>query len=367
VAHVFASDAALHPAAQVQRWKQRLRGWLWNPEITPREANDIYSALLRSGHMETLAEYSDVVAALGARSCWEGALDVWNSMGSTCKPDMIAFKTAVRAVGNAGQWEIAMSFLESATSATSARLDPDQELFFHATCALGEGRQWMRALPLLQEAQQRRITPDVSCYTAAIRAFSQGTQPSQTLWLLNDVISIQLQPTERAYEAAIRSCGELGEWKRALAYLDYMFQEGLNANAFCTVEAMQTCAVCGLWSEALRLFHEMFEQVTRPVRSFSISLEVCEQSGLWEEAIQIFEEFVNKGGIVEEDFVEPLLRACINAGQVGKVQTYLHELDQLGFVPSYSLSKFVAKASKEHGNTIRNLATAQRPMSAATC
>ena len=65
VAHVVAADAALHPAAQVQRWKQRLRGWLWNPEITPREANDIYSALLRSGHMETLAEYSDVVAALG--------------------------------------------------------------------------------------------------------------------------------------------------------------------------------------------------------------------------------------------------------------------------------------------------------------
>eukprot|EP00434_Breviolum_minutum_P034303 symbB.v1.2.030355.t1/scaffold3411.1/size57358/12 len=332
---------ALHPAAQVQRWKQRLRGWLWNPELTPQEANDIYDALLQSEYMETVAECSDVVAALGARSCWEGALRVWNSMG--CKPDLIAFKTAVRAVGNAGQWQLAMLFLESAIS---TRLDLDKELLFHATSALSEGRQWMRALPLLQEAQLGRTAPDVSCYTAAIRALSLGTQPSQTLWLLNDVINIQLQPTDGAFEAAIRSCGELGEWKRALAYLDYMFQGGLVTNAFCTCEAMQTCAMCGQWSEALRLFHEISEQkITRPVKSFSIALEVCEKSGLWEEAVHIFNDFVEKGGIVEEDFVEPLLRACLQAGQVARVKEYLHELDKLGFIPTYALSRFVATAS----------------------
>ncbi|CAK9019207.1 Pentatricopeptide repeat-containing protein At2g31400, partial [Durusdinium trenchii] len=348
------SASELHPAARVQQWKQKLRGWLWNRDLAPEEARDIYRALLRSGHAITLPEYSDIIAALGARSCWECSLDVWHLMGSRAVGrDLTALKTALRAVGNAGQWELAIALLDSASG---TRLQPDMELFLHATSAVGEGRQWMLALPLLQEAQQRHITPDVSCYTAAIRALSLGNQPAQTLWLLHDVISIQLKPQERSYEAVLRSCGELSEWKRALEYLDYMFQDGLSSTAgagsaaFCIVEAMQSCALCGQWSEVFRLFHEMSEQqVSRPVRSFSICLKACEQTHAWEEAVQVFGEFLDKGGLVEQDLVEPLLRTCIHAGQWSRAHSYLRELDELGFIPTFALSKFVAEHAEKAG------------------
>lgn len=142
-------------------------------------------------------------------------------MCGRCEPDLTAMKIVMRAAGNAGQWQVAISFLERSTE-----LGADMECFLHATSAVGEGRQWMLALPLLEEAESRRFTPDTACYTAAIQALSAGTQPGEALWLLNDITTIQLRPSEKAYEAAIRSCGELGEWKRALAYLDYM-QRGL--------------------------------------------------------------------------------------------------------------------------------------------
>lgn len=161
------------------------------------------------------------MAAVGARGCWQGALEVWDAMCGRCEPDLTAMKIVMRAAGNAGQWQVAISFLERSTE-----LGADMECFLHATSAVGEGRQWMLALPLLEEAESRRFTPDTACYTAAIQALSAGTQPGEALWLLNDITTIQLRPSEKAYEAAIRSCGELGEWKRALAYLDYM-QRGL--------------------------------------------------------------------------------------------------------------------------------------------
>ena len=70
---------------------------------------------------------------------------------------------------------------------------------------------------------------------------------------------------------------------------------------------------------------------------------MCEKTGRWREAVQIFGSFVSKGGIVEEDLVEPLLRVCLEAGETQRVQQYLKELDILfSFVPSFKLSKYVA-------------------------
>ncbi|CAJ1413779.1 unnamed protein product, partial [Effrenium voratum] len=205
---------------------------------------------------------------------------------------------------------------------------------------------WMLALPLLDKARRESITPEESCYTAAIRALSFGGQPVQSLWLLNDVLSTNLQLRNQAFEAAIHACDQLGEWKRALAYLDYLAQSGLSADMGSTIQAMQACATCGQWFEALRLFDQMAPRAsigsTRPVRAFALSLEICEKTGQWQRAASLFDEFMAKGGILEEDLVEPLVRSCVHAGQVARVQTYFRDWAELGFIPSYALSRFVA-------------------------
>ena len=142
--------------------------------------------------------------------------------------------------------------------------------------------------------------------------------------MLHDVQALQLQPDEEAYTAALLSCAELGEWQRALAYLDYMNQVGLSPSALSFVHAMKACANCGQWDGVLRLFNEMQEsKLTRPVAAFGLVLQVCEASGKWEEALLIFEEFIGKGGILEEDLAEPVVKACLAARQQARVRGLL--------------------------------------------
>ena len=89
-----AETMELHPAAQVQKWKLKLIGWLWNLDTRPSEARRICNALLQSGHLETLPEYSDILAAVGARRCWEAGLDVWSRLvrSPRLRPDVKALR-----------------------------------------------------------------------------------------------------------------------------------------------------------------------------------------------------------------------------------------------------------------------------------
>ena len=168
------------------------------------------------------------------------------------------------------------------------------------------------------------MKPDVECYSAAIKALCNSGQHADGLWMLHEVEGMQLRPDERVYEAIILSCSELGEWERALVFLDYMAQIGFSPNAFCFINAMQACANCGQWEQVLHLFDEMQESaIRRPVRAFSLSLDVCQASGKWERALLIFDEFISKGGILEEDLVEPLVKACLAAKQGPRVRQLL--------------------------------------------
>ncbi|CAE7392637.1 EMB2076, partial [Symbiodinium sp. KB8] len=275
------------------------------------ELHPAAQALLESGHLETLPEYSDILAAVGARRCWEAGLDVWSRLVRSprrLRPDVKALNTALRVLGNAAQWEHALALL---ASAAASGVQPNVESLHHTLTALGEGNQWQAALSRLWAESEFNV-PDVSCYGAAIKALSSSGEHHQTLWLLHDVETVQLRPDTQAYAAAILSCAELGEWQRALAFLDYMPQDS---------------------------------SLTRPVKAFGLSLEVCKATGNWERALLIFEEFIGKGGILEEDLVEPLLKTCLASKQQERVREFLIEWDKLGFLPSYSLSRYVADNS----------------------
>ena len=230
--------------------------------------------------------------------------------------------TALRVLGNAAQWEHALALL---ASAAAAGVKTNVESLQHTLTALGEGGQWQAALSHLWAAAESESTvPDVSCYAAAIKALSNSGEHHQTLWLLHDVETVQLRPDTQAYAAVILSCAELGEWQRALAFLDYMPQVGLSPTSFCIVHAMQACANSGQWDKVLSLFDEMQDSaLTRPVKAFGLSLEVCKATSNWERALLIFEEFIGKGGILEEDLVEPLLKTCLACKQQERVREFL--------------------------------------------
>jgi len=342
------SVAELHPAAQVERWKWRLKGWLWNPDTRPDEAHRIAQALLKSGHLRTLAEHSDLLAGLGARRCWESALQIWNKMlqPRVCqRPDLKAVNTAVRVFGNAGKWELALEIL-SHTAVFG--IQPNLESLQHAISAAGEGGQWAWALYLMRQAQEQSVPPDVSCYGAVIKALSIN-KPRQALWLLHDVEEINLRPTEQAYDEAISACAELSEWQRAIAFLDFIPQTGLSVTTYCVVHAMQACANCGEWERVLQTFDELRESpLTTPVRGFGLALEACEKSANWEKALGIFADLVNGGGILEEDLISPLVRVCLAANQEETVLQLLMDWETIGYLPSSALSKYISQRAANY-------------------
>ena len=83
-----------------------------------------------------------------------------------------------------------------------------------------KGKQWEKALALLEEMPSKWLTPDVISLSAAISACGEGKQWEKALALLEEMPSKWLTPDLISLNSSISACGEGKQWQKALALLE---------------------------------------------------------------------------------------------------------------------------------------------------
>jgi pentatricopeptide repeat protein len=176
---------------------------------------------------------------------------------------------------------------------------------FHYSCVISaceKGRQWKKALALLEEVKERKgIEPDVKMYNPAISACEKGGQWEKALALLEEVKEREgIEPTVYTYSAAISACEKGGQWEKALALLEEVKErKGIEPDVYTYSAAISACEKGGQWEKALALLEEVKERkgVEPNVKTYTAAISACEKGGQWEKALALLEEVKERKGI----------------------------------------------------------------------
>ena len=78
--------------------------------------------------------------------------------------------------------------------------------------------------------KRKGVEPDVISYSAAISACVKGKQWERALELLEEMKRTDVQPDVVSYSAVISACEKGGQWERTLALLEEMKRIGIESN-----------------------------------------------------------------------------------------------------------------------------------------
>ena len=174
--------------------------------------------------------------------------------------------------------------------------------------ACGEAGRWQSSLDLLRRLREEGSRYESGCYAEAMKACRKNGQWRVALQLHKELRE-HAPPDMFTTSNAIAACEPAGQWRRALAIL----REQPDANAICVNAAISTCAKAGRWREALELLEQLEaalpppeasaegrERRRRPgdwkrralgptVRSYTAAMTACTRGGEWQRALQLWE------------------------------------------------------------------------------
>lgn len=147
-------------------------------------------------------------------------------------PDRVSFNSAMKACGNAGKWEEALSLLGEMERASQghrgARGDypprppppsPDEVSYSTAIAACGRAGELGHVVGLLDRMPGQGLTPGAAAFTTAMAACRKGGRPGQVTDLLARMRACGVEPDGVCYGEALWCCAEAGlcELARELA------------------------------------------------------------------------------------------------------------------------------------------------------
>lgn len=170
---------------------------------------------------------------------------------------------------------------------------PNSKAYRAAIAACGEAGQWRQAVALMRQMQKRGIAADDASYGASIEACARGGKWQHALALLKEMTMMGVPPGLVSYNAAIAACGSAGQSEEAIALLRKMRQQrthgvvvtpdGATYNA-----AITACEKKGQWEHALTLLGEMEEDecVVPDEDSYRAAIAACGNAGKCKEVQQ---------------------------------------------------------------------------------
>eukprot|EP00929_Paragymnodinium_shiwhaense_P026021 TRINITY_DN15575_c0_g1_i3.p1 TRINITY_DN15575_c0_g1~~TRINITY_DN15575_c0_g1_i3.p1 ORF type:complete len:371 (-),score=37.91 TRINITY_DN15575_c0_g1_i3:527-1639(-) len=178
---------------------------------------------LREGDLDSDTFAWEAVLGVAAQAGWELAVHVLERMqqehlSPTASARTVIMSTCSRGMGQQWRWAVALQVLEDARSDDCLCLTE----YNAAISLVGKGRQWKRAIHLLQEMREDKIPPDVISCNAAITACQLGMKPEAALRVHRSMAERLVEADQITYSATMCACERGSLWERSLAVLGDM-------------------------------------------------------------------------------------------------------------------------------------------------
>ncbi|CAE8639030.1 unnamed protein product [Polarella glacialis] len=172
--------------------------------------------------------------------------------------------------------------------------------------SLEKGRQWQRALDLLNEMRSpmNLLQPDVITYNAAISAAEKGLQWESALCLLQEMLTKGPAPNIISFNAAISALEKAELWERALALLeDAATRAGISADLITYSAIISALGRGQQWQAAMGLLVQLRTSKLQPsLVTYNAAVSAAERASEWRIALQLlFAEIRPRG--MEPDII----------------------------------------------------------------
>eukprot|EP00903_Cladosiphon_okamuranus_P011015 g10404.t1 len=273
------------------------------------------------------------------------------------KADTYTYVSAMKAVGAAGQWEVAVSLLGELRELEGVA--PDVYVYTTAIAACSTAGRWEEALSLEGEMRRNGIKPNAYTVTSCISALARGGEWERAAQELLAAEEAGLPVSTPAYNAALKAFAIGKALQPGLEFFRNMQQEGrVPLDEQTHNIAIELCKECGDTSGAVDILRAMETAGFPPsVVSYNTALGACEVAGDHRLCLQLLREMQHTGGEGKEDDRErdstrglraitanpasrrrrgvspdlwtynTALGACARAGEWGAVETLLEEMD----------------------------------------
>ena len=329
-----------------------------------KEVFALLETIQQEGTMLDVKLISMAVSALGRmRGEWRQALELLQMSKSKyiVNPDVITYNAAISACEKGRQWKRALELLEEMAN---RGLEPNVITYSAAISACEKGGQWKRALKLLEEMKSRSIEPNVISYNAAVSACEKGGQWERALELLEEMMNCGIETDVISYSAAISACEKGGQWTRALKLLKQMKCRGIEPDDISYNAAISACEKGGQWERALEVLEEMKSNGLNPdVISYSAAISACEKGGQWEQALDLLQGM--KSHNIQPDVVSysAAISVCEKGLQWERALHLLEEMKSRGVKPDvvvYNAAISACEKGKQWKRTLELLEDMKR-------
>eukprot|EP00435_Cladocopium_sp_Y103_P035249 s474_g9.t1 len=233
----------------------------------------------------SLITWNSCLSSCAKAEQWNSVLALMDSMVMAhFQPDIITFNAAIRAMVR--HWPEALHLLRSMRR---QQLRPTLVTYGALITCCEKGRQWQKALGLLQTLKRQRST-DVISYSACISACEKARRSHVALELLEEMRAAKLRADGISCNAVLSSCEKSGDWQMALNVLEKShapMSGGFNA----CISALGTISA---WFRALNIFSSMGKLQLQPDDVSYNAAITTTRSGQWSVALSFFDLMPSK-------------------------------------------------------------------------
>lgn len=232
------------------------------------------------------------------------------------------------------QWERALELLDELRGSGVA---PDQVTYQVLLAGLGQQRppQWEQAVKFLEELrQQEELSPssglraDALCYSAAMRACAEAGKHDQCMQLLHDMQARGVDPLSLTLTACVISCAKSSRMGEVEGLLSSFRGMGVEADP-ATYQAMLLGYLlagdsqrCG---RTLEVMGKAGVAVDGRVLEGAVQ-SLAEESGKWHECVRLMDELGERGLPRTEPAFTAAIAACSRALQWEEALRLLQEM-----------------------------------------
>jgi len=254
-------------------------------------------------------------------------------------------------LNNARTWRDALWALDRLEECGLA----DERCYTIAITKCGKGKQWRRAVGLLEHMRDQEVPPNVFSYTAAMSACSKGKKKQWlvALTLLSQMKKEEIMPNAFSYTACISACETGLQWERALKLLDELVEKHVKMEE---QEKSTASTSTAHMSSAHMSTTSPTGRTSLSPAAYNAAILCCAKAKQHEHALRVFRSMGNVDGVAPRPDVVSygaLLTSYAHAHDAHGALATLESMDLAGVEPNIICYNAAITAAGRSGDVER--------------